>query len=264
VGHAGTLDPSASGILPVCLGQGTRIVEFLTEATKVYRAEIELGVTTDTYDATGRIVSRKKPPPISGEQLDEVLNSFRGVIQQVPPMFSALKYHGKPLYTLARAGITVTRKSRLANVYRCELVEYQSPRLVLEVECGKGTYIRSLAHDLGQLLGCGACLKDLVRQRCGPFTIEGAISLPELEKAFHYGYWQHFVFPLDSVLMQWRAVVVSPEKGEAMKKGQPLIMTGAPSDAGERCRAYNLGGSFLGVLKFDAGREEWQPDKVFG
>ncbi len=263
VGHAGTLDPSASGVLPVCLGQGTRIVEFLAEASKVYRAEIELGVVTDTYDATGRIISREEPPLISREQLDGILDSFRGVIKQVPPMFSALKYHGRPLYALARSGIIVPRKKRLANIYRCELIEYQPPLLVLEVECGKGTYIRSLAHDLGQLLGCGACLKGLVRKRCGPFTIEGAISLPELERAFHYGYWRHFLYPLDSVLTGWQAVVIGSEKGAAMKMGQPLTVTGAPPDAGERFRAYNLDGSFLGVLKFDAQKGEWQPDKVF-
>ena len=150
VGHAGTLDPIATGVLPICLGQGTRVIEFLVDATKTYRAEIELGVTTDTYDADGRIIQRGDPSGISQDHLEAALASFCGLIRQTPPMYSAVKYQGKPLYKLARAGITVERRSRLAKIHRLELVDWQPPVATIEVVCGKGTYIRSLAYDLGQ------------------------------------------------------------------------------------------------------------------
>ena len=156
VGHAGTLDPAASGVLPVCLGQGTRVIEFLLDAPKAYRAEIEFGVVTDTDDATGKIISRGDPSGINRRKLLSALDSFRGLISQTPPMYSAVKHHGKPLYKLARQGIEVERKSRLRWIYRLELTSWQPPLATIEVECSKGTYIRSLAHDLGQLLGCGA------------------------------------------------------------------------------------------------------------
>jgi len=188
VGHAGTLDPAATGVLPVCLGQGTRIIEFLVDATKAYRAEIELGMVTDTYDASGRIIQRGDPSGISQNQLESVLTSFCGLIWQTPPMYSAVKYQGKPLYELARTGITVERGSRLTEIHRLELVDWQPPVATIEVVCGKGTYIRSLAYDLGQALGCGAYLKSLIRLRCGLFDIREAVSVPQLEDAFRYGY----------------------------------------------------------------------------
>jgi len=154
VGHAGTLDPTATGVLPICLGQATRITEFLVDATKAYQAQIELGVTTDTYDASGKITQKRDPSEISQSQLESALTSFRGLIQQTPPMYSAVKYQGKRLYELARAGIKVDRESRPAKIYHLELIDWQPPSVTLEVVCGKGTYIRSLAHDLGQILGC--------------------------------------------------------------------------------------------------------------
>jgi len=158
VGHAGTLDPAATGVLPVCLGRATRVVKFLMDTTKTYRAEIELGIATDTGDASGQIVQKGDPFSISREALESALVSFCGSIRQTPPMYSAVKYQGKPLYRLARAGITVERKSRPARIYNLELVDWQPPVFTIEVACGKGTYIRTLASDLGQVLGCGAYL----------------------------------------------------------------------------------------------------------
>ncbi len=278
VGHAGTLDPAATGVLPICLGQGTRVIEFLIEATKAYRAEIELGTTTDTYDASGRIIHRGDPSGVSHDQLESRLTSFCGLIRQTPPMYSAVKYHGKPLYELARAGITVERKSRLAKIHRLELIGWQPPVATIEVVCGKGTYIRSLAYDLGQALGCGAYLKSLTRLRCGLFDIRDAVSVPQLEDAFHYGYWQHFIYPIDSVLLHWAAMVVSDNAGQNIRNGRPLVLEDDDGDersthlaentlAGasfeNRCRAYALDGRFLGVLRFNTERRHWQPEKVF-
>ena len=264
VGHAGTLDPAATGVLPVCLGQGTRVIEFLVDATKAYQAQIELGVTTDTYDASGKITSQGDYSRISQGQLESALTSFCGSIQQIPPMYSAVKYKGKPLYELARAGINVARKSRLAKIYHLELIDFKPPVFTVDVVCGKGTYIRSLANDLGQALGCGATLKSLIRLRCGPFDIKDAISLPQLEDAFRYGYWQHLVYPIDTVLLHWTAMVVSDDTSQVIRNGRPLVFENADScEQPNRCRVYTPDGCLLGVLRFHSGRGQWQPEKVF-
>ena len=277
VGHAGTLDPAATGVLPVCLGQGTRVIEFLMDSTKAYRAEIEFGVATDTYDASGRVTQKSDPAGINQGQLESALSSFCGLIHQMPPIYSAVKHQGKPLYKLARAGITVKRKSRPVTIHHLELVDWRSPVVTIEVVCGKGTYIRSLAHDLGQVLGCGAHLKSLIRLRCGLFDIRDAISLPQLEHAFRYGYWHHFVYPIDSVLLHWTAMVVSDDAGQDMRNGRPLILKDDDNQGSDylkqhvmkwsssknRCRVYALDGRFLGVLRFDSEKEQWQPEKVF-
>ena len=276
VGHAGTLDPAATGVLPVCLGQGTRVIEFLMDSTKAYRAEIEFGVATDTYDASGRVTQKSDPAGINQGQLESALSSFCGLIHQMPPIYSAVKHQGKPLYKLARAGIAVKRKSRPVTIHHLELVDWRSPVVTIEVVCGKGTYIRSLAHDLGQVLGCGAHLKSLVRLRCGLFDIGDAISLPQLEHAFRYGYWHHFVYPIDSVLLHWTAMVVSDDAGQDIRNGRPLVLKDDDqgsdylkqhilewSSSKNRCRVYALDGRFLGVLRFDSEKEQWQPEKVF-
>lgn len=261
VGHAGTLDPIASGVLPVCLGQGTRITEFLVGQTKSYRAQIELGVATDTYDGSGKITREKDPSQVSLGQLELALTSFRGVISQTPPMYSAVKHQGKRLYQLARSGITVERRSRPAKIYHLELIEFQPPLVVLEVVCGKGTYIRSLAHDLGQVLGCGANLRGLVRLRCGLFDIKDAVLPAQLEDAVHYGYWQRFIYPIDIVLQHWAAVVVSDVTARAIRNGRSVF--GGRNDTADYCRAYTQDGCFLGVLGFSQETGQWHPEKVF-
>jgi len=268
VGHAGTLDPAATGVLPVCLGRGTRIVEFLHDAVKTYRAEIELGITTDTYDMEGEIIRRENPAAVSREQVETALNSFLGEIQQTPPMYSAVKHQGKPLYTLARAGISVTRKLRTAEIYRLVTTDWQPPVISVEIDCGKGTYIRSLAHDLGQLLGCGACLKRLVRSQYGIFRIEDAISLPQLEDAFRQGDWQRFLHPVDSVLGHWQSVVVSGPEEEVIRNGGSIELRDSSQESagdtsGEHRRAYSQEGCFLGILRRNPATGQWHAVKVF-
>ena len=272
VGHAGTLDPIATGVLPVCLGQATRVVEFLSEARKTYLAKIELGIATDTYDITGQVTQRGDTSTIDRERLEAALTSFRGLIRQTPPMYSAVKYQGKPLYKLARAGITVERQSREAQIYSLELLDWQSPVATIEVVCGKGTYIRSIAHDLGQTLGCGASLRSLARLKYGCFDIKDALSISHLEDAFRYGYWPELVYPLDSVLADWEAVVIGNDAEEDMKMGRPLILAGEKMPATEpllsdsilekRCRTYTLDGRFVGVLRFNPVSGGWHPEKV--
>ena len=268
VGHAGTLDPTATGVLPVCLGRGTRLIEFLVDAAKTYQAQIELGTATDTYDDSGQITHKGDPSGINQGQLESALDMFRGPIQQTPPMYSAVKHRGRPLYELARAGIQVERKSRPAIIHRLELISWQPPVVTVEVECSKGTYIRSLAHDLGQSLGCGAHLKNLIRTRCGLFDIKDSVSIPQLEEAFHYGYWQHFAYPIDIVLRNNRAIVVNNTTEDIIKKGGSLVLEHGDSrgendyPGANHCRAYTLDGRFLGILKHSPEKGLWQPRKV--
>ena len=278
VGHAGTLDPEASGVLPICLGQGTRVVEFLVETTKVYRAQIELGRATDTYDSSGQTTQQGDSSGINHKQLESALASFCGLIQQKPPMYSAVKHRGQRLYKLARAGIQVERRSRPARIHRLELTGWQPPLVTIEVVCGKGTYIRSLAHDLGQALGCGANLKSLVRLRCGLFGIGDAISLTQLEDAARHGYWYKLVYPLDTVFLDWAAIVVNETTEQQVRNGQSLALgsqtsgqeTACPAEyslAGSpsrnHCRVYDLDGCFLGVLRFHPESQRWHPERVF-
>ncbi|MDD4985465.1 MAG: tRNA pseudouridine(55) synthase TruB [Dehalococcoidales bacterium] len=269
VGHAGTLDPEATGVLPVCLGKGTRIVEFLVDTTKTYRAQIELGVATDTGDASGKIIRQEDPSKISRGRLESELTSFCGTIEQVPPMYSAVKYQGRRLYQLARAGIEIERKSRPVIVHSIKLTDWQLPVATVEVICGKGTYIRSLACDLGKALGCGATLNSLSRLRCGIFDIKDAVSLDRLETACRHGYWQSLVYPIDNVLIDWDAVIVDNEASQLIRNGCPVAFRRGYGDNKEgcsyrsHCRAYTLDGCFLGVLRFNLERDEWQPEKVF-
>jgi tRNA pseudouridine55 synthase len=273
VGHAGTLDPMATGVLPVCLGQATRVVEFFSVMTKRYLAEIELGIETDTYDVTGQVMRRRDPSAINQARLEAVLPAFRGAIQQTPPMYSALKHCGKPLYTLARAGIEIERKPRTADVDSLELVDFRSPVVTLDIVCGKGTYIRSIAHDIGQMLGCGAAMRSLVRTRYGPFEKIEAVSVEKLTGAFRLGNWPELVHAPDCVLTHLPAVVLDVEAEKHMKMGRtlnpgevtetpPAGETGKASVPAEQCRAYALDGRFVGVLRFNAGNGFWHPEKV--
>jgi tRNA pseudouridine55 synthase len=248
VGHAGTLDPIATGVLHV--------------------AQIQLGIATDTYDTCGKVTQKGDPSPVTGEKLAGVLNSFRGPIEQNPPIYSAVRHQGKHLYELARAGIEVEKKARRAEIFRLEILNFQSPLITLEVECSKGTYIRSLAHDLGQVLGCGAHLRNLVRTRYGLFSIEDALPLPELENAFYHGYWQNLLFPIDAALLHRGAAIISEESEQAVRNGKPLtleegVATSFPIHHQARCRVYTLDGHFLAVLGFRSEKGLWHPDKVF-
>ncbi len=265
VGHAGTLDPMACGVLPVCFGKGTKVIEFLLEASKVYRAQIELGTTTDTFDAYGNTTRKCEFSAINPYQIEQALFSFRGSIKQLPPMFSAIKYRGKRLYHFAREGANINRQARNATIYRLELLDFNSPFISIEVECSRGTYIRSLAYDLGELLGCGAHLKKLIRRSYGPFNIEDTVSLCQLEDAFSDSNWQQLVYPIDSVLGHWSSLVVSEEQEEVIKNGGSIDIKDNYISNGEekRCRAYNKDGFFLAVLYLNADRGHWQPQKVF-
>ena len=269
VGHAGTLDPYATGVLPVCLGQGTRVVEFMADAPKTYRAEIQLGAVTDTYDATGKVMKTCDPSSVTYGQVKEVLNTFQGAMEQIPPMYSAIKHQGEPLYRLARRGIEIPRRPREVQIYHSELVEWQPPVFTVEVECSSGTYVRSLAHDIGQKLGCGAFVSELARLRYGRFDIGQAVPLASLEEAFHRGYWLKLLYPIDEVLLDWTAVIVDEGNENSIRNGRSVILEGvdSPKDSqkrwGEWCRAYSADGYLLAVLRWQMDHGSWHPAKVF-
>ena len=265
VGHGGTLDPVASGVLPVCFGQATRVMEHLVGGTKDYRAAIELGVSTDTYDALGKVTGRGDLPNLTSADVERALEPFKGVTQQVPPMYSALKRQGKRLYELARAGIEVEREPRRVETHKIEVLEWSPPLVTLEVRCGRGFYMRSLAHDLGEALGCGAHLKSLVRLRSGPFEISNALPLAEAERALTEDGWRDIVYAPDVVYYGLRAAIVGKRLEELIRHGRPLpVRLGFPiSRPDEQCRVYGVEGAFIGLITFDASEGQWRPDKVF-
>jgi tRNA pseudouridine55 synthase len=265
VGHGGTLDPFATGVIPVCMGQATRMMEYLIEGGKEYRGVVELGVETDTYDSTGETTAQAGIGGVTQDQVAAALASFTGVIEQVPPMYSALKRQGRRLYTLARAGIEVERQPRKVAVFRAVLEAWSPPSATIYVDCSRGLYMRSLAHDLGQKLGCGGHLKSLMRLRSGPFRIEDAVTLEDAERAFASSSWTPLLHPPDTVLSQLRAVIVNRRLEERLRQGQalPAGMPMAPSAPEEQVRVYSPDGRFLAILAFDAASRQWQPVKVF-
>ena len=260
VGHGGTLDPLARGVLPLFLGQATRLIEYLQEYPKTYLAGIVLGVATDTYDAEGRVVTVADASDITPQAVAEVLSSLQGTITQVPPAYSALKRDGRPLYALARQGLALQAEARPVTIYRLEMVGFQPQMLMLDIECSKGTYIRSLAHDLGGKLGVGAHLASLVRTSYGPFDIKDAVGLEQLMLAAQAGAVSAFLHPLDAVLTLWPAVTLTEAQEQAVRFGQQLTMDAR----GEvRLRAYGLDGQLLALLSLDSETGAWQPSKVF-
>ena len=264
VGHSGTLDPDATGVLPILIGKATRLASFLIDSSKTYRSEIEFGHATTTYDSSGDVTFEGDTSPLTLEGIESALEQFRGPIQQTPPMYSAIKHQGKPLYRLARSGIEVERQSRNIHIYRLETGDWQNPFLTLEVECSKGTYVRSLAHDLGQVLGCGAHLRGLVRLQSGPFHINQSVSIVELESGFEDDSWQGFVHPLDTALMHLSAITVNSQEEENISYGRPVaLVEKREAIDGEICRAHSENGQFLALVQFDQETGLWHPKKVF-
>lgn len=262
VGHAGTLDPMATGVLLVCLGKATRVTEYLMAGHKVYRAVIRLGVTTDTYDAEGEVLETR-PVEVDLEQVRATLARFRGRVQQVPPMYSALKRDGQPLYKLARRGITVERPARTVEIFDLTLEDWSPPDLTLTVTCSPGTYIRSLAHDLGERLGCGGHLIALTRLASGRFTLDEAVSLEEVAQAAREGRLETLLYPLDAALETFPAVALSEQDSQRVRSGRSVGRDVAPPSPEGLCRAYDPAGRLLALLRYDPVTDRWRPHKVF-
>ena len=264
VGHGGTLDPFATGVIAVCMGQATRMMEYLVDGAKTYLGVVELGIETDTYDVQGEVTRRADASGITLEAVEAALSDFRGTILQVPPMYSALKRQGKRLYDLARAGVEVEREPRRVEVTGISVVDWSPPLVTVKVECGRGFYMRSLAYDLGVSLGCGAYLKSLVRVKNGPFDIEAAVSLEEAERSFGEDDWHRVVRAPDAVVDRMRALIVGEREELHLHQGRPLApnLRVPPARQGERRRVYTTGGEFVGIVSFDAPGRRWQPQRV--
>ena len=270
VGHGGTLDPAASGVLPILLGQATRISEYLLTGRKAYRAELHLGVVTNTYDSEGEILSNVDASDATEAQVESALAAFRGASLQTPPMHSAIKQKGQPLYKLARQGIEVKREPRAVEVYRLDLCRWQPPKFTLEVECSKGTYIRSLAHDLGTALGYGAHLRSLVRTRVGPFSITDALGMEALFDAAHGGYLHTCAFAMDWPLMDIPAAILDSDEVAEVRQGRSIEIDPSFLRNGERewpgetsCRAFDPDGVLVGLLTLDVEGAALRPTKIF-
>jgi tRNA pseudouridine55 synthase len=255
VGHAGTLDPLATGVLLVCLGPATRLVEYLVGRPKQYQATIRLGQETNTYDADGEVVA-ERPLNVTRSEVDAALAQFRGEIDQTPPMFSAVKQAGQPLYKLARRGIDVARPVRRVTVYEIELRAWQPPEVEIRVACSAGTYVRSLAHDLGQALGCGGHITALRRTAVGDFTLDDAVTLADLEA----GELLRALQPADTAVSHLPRLELAEAEAVAARHGRHFPRSGGASE--ERLvRAYGPDGRFLGLLRAEG--MTWQPHKIF-
>lgn len=257
VGHAGTLDPAATGVLVVALGAATRLIEYVQEATaKRYHAVVCLGVTTTTDDAEGQPLATAPVPPLDPPAIEAALARLRGPIMQVPPMYAALHHEGRRLHELARAGLTVDRPARAVTIERLDLVGWAPPLLTLDVLCGKGTYIRALARDLGELIGCGAHLQALRRTAVGGFVAEEAVPLDVLERDPLALPSQ--LLPPERAVDDWPALRLDPEAERRVRSGLPLTLPGA---SGDRARAHGADGTLCALL-VRAGAQ-WKPAKVF-
>ena len=258
-GHTGTLDPRASGVLVILIGPAVRLSEYVSASDKRYQAVIQLGKSTDTYDADGRTLATN-PVTITEEQFEEVLQQFVGEIEQVPPPYSAIKVRGRKAYEMAREGEDFDLQPRKINVYSLELLEWDPPEAVIDVYCSSGTYIRSLANDIGNELGCGAHLVGLRRTKSGRFTLRDAVPLRKLREAFYNGTWYQYVIPAAEALSDWPSVALSDEAVDAVRHGHRIP---AEAGIGKMARGISMEGDLVALLEFDPTTSEWQPKKVF-
>lgn len=275
VGHTGTLDPLATGVLVVCVGQATRLVQYLTAGQKKYRATIRFGTTTDTLDAEGQITSQNDVSAVTPDKLKAILPAFLGEIEQIPPIFSAIKRNGQPLYKAARAGKSIKVEPRQVTIYALVYVDWRSPDLVLDIECSAGTYIRALARDLGEAAGPGAFLAELTRTANHNWVLDDAVSLNTLERAIEIDPlgWQNYLLPADRALNHLPRLTLDESLAARVKHGNTVQVADDQLEYGAiptepkstLIRAYLPNGQFLAVLTLaDPEENIWQPKKVFG
>ena len=263
IGHTGTLDPMATGVLPVAIGQGTRLVSMLTEKRKAYEAVLRLGSTTDTQDSTGTVL-KEAPVECDEETILRTIGSFAGEQMQIPPMYSAIRQNGKRLYELAREGITVEREARPVTFYEIRAERIELPRVYLTVSCSKGTYIRTLCHDIGERLGCGGCMEGLTRIRSGEFTLSDCHTLSEIEEAVHNGTLSDMILSPEQVLASFPAMHALEEGRKLLENGNPLpeeLLT-EPFREGWG-RMYTNDGTFVGIYAWNGQKQKYFPVTMF-
>ncbi len=258
VGHTGSLDPLATGVLPLCFGEATKFSQYLLSSDKVYLARFKLGIATATGDAEGDVIAEKPVPDLTDEQVDAALEQFRGEISQVPSMYSALKHNGQPLYKLARQGIEVEREARQVTVYSNELLERTDDTLLVKIHCSKGTYVRSIAEDLGEVLGCGAHVIELRRLKAGPYNEADLVTMAQLETASQEGNLDDLLMPVATAVSEWPEVKLSESSSFYVRQGQPVQVAHAPTEGWVRLTesaSSDEGGIFIGIGEvMDDGR----------
>ena len=297
IGHTGTLDPAAEGVLPVCLGKGTRLCDMLTDKTKTYRAVMLLGQETDTQDTTG-VVQAEYPVHVTEEEVREAILSFLGDYMQIPPMYSALKVNGKKLYELARQGKEVERQARPVQILDIQIESIDLPRATFSVTCSKGTYIRTLCYDIGRKLGCGGCMESLLRTRVDRFKLEDSLTLSQIEKLRDEGRVEERVVPVEGVFLGLPALITKPGDGDKLvhngnpfpaelaveENGDLSAESGAGSGQSEELagrsetecglaasvadrfdgvRVYDSEHHFIGVYRYSEEKRRYQPQKIF-
>lgn len=259
-GHTGTLDPRASGVLVVLLGPAVRLSEFVSASDKSYQATIRLGASTNTFDDEGEIIKTMPFEDITEEKFNEILQQFVGEIEQIPPVHSAIKVKGRPAYELAREGEEVNLEPRKIRVYSLEVLEWNPPEVVVDVQCSSGTYVRSLANDLGEALGTGAYLVGLRRTKSGQFTLRNAVPLRRLQEAFLTGDWYKYLIPASEALSDWPTLELNADEVDLIIHGHRI-----PAKPGAKglARAISQQGDLVALVEVDEETNEWQPRKVF-
>ncbi|MBT3713291.1 MAG: tRNA pseudouridine(55) synthase TruB [Anaerolineae bacterium] len=263
-GHTGTLDPRASGVLVILVGPAVRLSEYISASDKRYQAIIRMGTATDTYDAEGAFTREEVSVDVTEEQFEAELKKFEGEVEQTPPAYSAVKVNGRKAYEMARKGEEVELEPRMSQVHHLEVLEWATPEVVVDVHCSSGTYIRSLANDLGEVLGCGAYLVGLRRTKNGRFSLRDSIPLRKLKEAFEAGDWYKYILPAAESLSDWHSVELDPDEVETLRHGQRV--KAEPGTEVEMARGISDAGELVALIKLveaEDGTLEWQPKKVF-
>lgn len=275
IGHTGTLDPAAEGVLPVCLGKGTRLCDLLTDKTKTYRAVMLLGTETDTQDTTGTVIQVRCVDSLQEAAVREAAESFIGPYNQIPPMYSALKVNGKKLYELAREGREVERQARLVEIYSLQVEHVELPRVIMTISCSKGTYIRTLCHDIGEKLGCGGCMEHLVRTQAGGFTIKDSLRLSDVEQLRDTKQLAKHIVAVDQIFDHCPELHSGNDYlDKLLKNGNPftdvqmgdmvLENIGAVQPEDQAWfRVYDSSGQFVGIYEYQEKEKRWKPKKIF-
>jgi len=263
-GHTGTLDPRASGVLVILVGPAVRLSEYVSASDKRYQAIIRLGGSTDTFDAEGLVTPTKDPVNVTEAQFETALQTFVGEIEQTPPPYSAVKVQGRKAYEMAREGEEVELAPRKITVHHLEVLEWAPPEVVIDVHCSSGTYVRSLANDLGVMLGCGAYLVGLRRTKSGRFSLRDSVPLRKLQEAFTAGNWYQYLIPAAEALGDWPAVELNPDEVEGVRHGHRVKVVGEPTET--KVRGVSTQGELVALMEItinEDGSREWQPKKVF-
>lgn len=270
IGHMGTLDPYAVGVLPVCLGKGTKLCDMLSDKDKTYKATLLLGTVTDTQDTTGTVleqVPESEVLAIPETKIFQTVKSYIGEYDQIPPMYSAIKINGQKLYDLARRGETIERPARRVEIIELTITKIDLPRVEMIVRCSKGTYIRTLCHDIGKELGCGGCMEKLLRSRVERFNVEDSLTLDQIKELFVEGRLDEKLVPVDEVLEEYSKCIIAKEYNKLIYNGNKFssraTLLKMNFQDGQKVRVYDQEGNFVGIYEYNADKQVYKPVKMF-